>query len=61
MVETTYGNSARPRENESHQSFVKQVSADLKTHNTLVLSAFSMDRSQNFIERLVRMKLDGHI
>ncbi len=61
MVESTYGNRVRGDFEEGLSEWKKEVVNDLAKYRRIVIASFAMDRSQNILYRLIKMKKNWEI
>lgn len=61
MIESTYGNKVRGNFEEGLQDFKHNLTEDLKKYRRITIATFAMDRTQNILSRLVKMKIAGEI
>lgn len=60
VMETTYGDRLHPDEDPS-EMLVKEINAVEKSRGTLLIPAFSMDRTQEILHRIKHLKDEGTI
>ncbi len=58
MIESTYGNRVREDFEKWLAEFQSQLIADLEKYSQVCITTFAMDRTQNILYRLVKMKRD---
>ena len=60
VMESTYGDSTHPQEDAS-AILQEEINAIEKTHGTLLIPAFSIERTQEILHRIGHLKKDGKI
>jgi Cft2 family RNA processing exonuclease len=61
MIESTYGNKVRSNFAEWLRNFENNLIWDIEKYERIVISTFAMDRTQNLLYRLIKMKQEWKI